>query len=216
MQYFGSINSDSTHKTHSDLPLYDIDGSYKAGESPIKSETGLENMGIAVFNDDKLVGELTGMESLSHLLVVDKFESATISVPDPYNSDSEISLYITPSKNSKTYAKLVNGTPYIECNITLTGNISSLNQDLNYSDEKTLKTIEEYTNSYLEQTISSYLYKTSKEYKSDIGNFGRHVIHNYLTWDDWIESDWLSNYENAFFSVNVDTTIQSSQLYTKI
>lgn len=212
----GSINSDSTHKSHSDLPLYDIDGSYKAGESPIKSETGLENMGIAVFNNDKLVGELTGMESLSHLLIVNKFESATISVPNPYDSNSEISLYITPSKDSKTSVQLINGIPYIECTITLSANISSLNENLDYSDENTLKTIEEYTNSYLEQTISSYLYKTSKEYKSDIANFGRHAVHNYLTWDDWIKSDWLYNYENAFFSVNVDTNIQSSQLYTRM
>lgn len=212
----GAINSDSTHESHSDLPLYDIDSSYKAGESPIKSETGIENMGIAVFKNDKLVGELTGMESLSHLLVVNQFESATISVPDPYNSDSEINLYITPSKSSKSSVKLVNGTPYIECNVTLIGNIKSLNKDLDYSNENTLKTIEQYANSYLEQEISSYLYRTSKEYKSDIGNFGRHVISNYLTWDDWIKSDWLSNYENAFFTVNVDTTIKNGQLYTKL
>lgn len=212
----GGINTDSTHQDHSDLPPYDTEGSYKADETPIKSETGLENMGIAVFSDDKLVGELTGMESLCHLLVVDKFESATIGVPNPYDTNSVISLYITYAKRPKTSVKLINGNPYIECNIKLTGNILSLDENLNYSDSYTLNLIEDYTNSYLQQNISSYLYKTSKEYKSDIGNFGRHVINNYSTWNDWIESDWLYNYENSFFTVNVDTTLQSSQLYTKL
>ncbi len=212
----GGINANSTHQNHSNLPPYDTEGSYKADETPIKSETGLENMGIAVFKKDKLVGELTGMESLCHLLVVNKFESAVISIPNPYNVDSVISLYISYSKKPKTSVKIINGTPYIECNINLTANIHSLDKDLNYSDQNTLKTIEEYANSYLEQSISSYLYKTAKEYKTDIGNFGRHVINNYSTWNDWIESDWLYNYQNSFFTVNVETNIESGELYTKL
>ncbi len=212
----GGINADSTHQNHSSLPPYDTEGSYKADETPIKSETGLENMGLAVFNNDKLVGELTGIESLSHLLIVNKFESATIGIPNPYDTNSVISIYITYAKKPKTSVKLINGTPYIECNIKLTGNILSLDENLNYTDANTLNIIEGYANSYLEENILSYLYKTSKEYKTDIGNFGRHVINNYATWDEWIDSDWLYNYENAFFSVNVETTLQSSQLYTKL
>lgn len=212
----GGINDTSTHSNNTDMPAYDIEGSYKADETPISSATGLENMGIAVFKDDKLVGELTGMEALCHLLIVNKFESGTISVPSPFDSDSVISLYITPTKDSKTSVKLINGTPYIECTVSITGNILSLDKDLDYSDENNLKLIEDYTNSYLEQNILSYLYKTSKEYKSDIANFGRYAIGNYFTWEDWINSDWLYNYENSFFTVNVDTSIQSGQLFTKI
>ena len=56
----------------------------------------------------------------------------------------------------------------------------------------------------------------SKEYHADIDNFGKYVIKNYTTWNDWIESDWLSNFENSFFSVNVDVNIVNGQLYTKI
>ncbi len=212
----GSINSNSTHQSHSDLPPYDIEGSYEAGETPIKSDTGLENMGIAVFNNDKLVGELTGMESLCHLIVIDKFKSATISVPNPYDINSVLNLYMTSIKSPKISVTLINGTPYIKCSIELKGNILSLDKNLNYSEINTLETIEQYTNSYMEQSISAYLYKTSKEYKSDIGNFGKYVIYNYPTWDDWIESDWLDNYQNAFFTVDVKTTIENGQLYTKI
>lgn len=56
----------------------------------------------------------------------------------------------------------------------------------------------------------------SKEYKTDIDNFGKYVIKNYPTWNDWIESDWLSNYQNAFFTVHVETNVANGQLYTKI
>ena len=56
----------------------------------------------------------------------------------------------------------------------------------------------------------------SKEYNADIDNFGKYVINNYSTWDKWIESDWLYNFKNAFFSVHVNTNVQNGQLYTKI
>lgn len=213
----GGINTDSTHKLNDSLPLYDLEGSYKADDTPIKSANVIENMGIAIFADDKLVGELSGMESLSHLLIVDKLESATISVPNPFDSESVISLYITSAKNPKISVSLVNGTPYIDCNISITGDILSIDENFDYSKEDNLDLVEDYINSYIEQNLSSYFYRTSKEFKSDVANLGIHVIKNYTTWDDWIESDWLQNYQNAFFTVNVDTIIiQSGQLFTKV
>ncbi len=205
----GGINTSSENSSNNDIAPYDLQGSYKAGETPIKSETVLENMGLAVFNHDRLVGELNGMESLCHLLIVNKFKSATISIPSPFNSEAIINLYLTTPKDTESSVELINGTPYITCNVFVTGNITSLDENLDYSTEENLKLIEDYTNSYLEQNILSYLYKTSKEYKCDIANFGRHVIGNYLTWNDWIESDWLYNYQNSFFSVNVNSNIRN-------
>lgn len=212
----GGINSEDTHLKNSNTPPYNTDGIYKADETPIKSKNIIENMGIAVFSHDRLVGELTGMESLCHLLVVGKLENATISVPNPFDSDSVVSLYISTDKKAKNTVELINGTPYIKCNISINGNILSLNENSDYSNENNLKILEDYAASYLEQNILSYLYKTSKEYKSDIANLGKHVIGNYSTWSDWLESDWLYNYEDSFFSVDVNINIQSSQLYTKI
>lgn len=212
----GGINTDATHKSHSNLPNYDIEGSYKADETPIKTETGVEDMGIAVFKNDRLVGELNGMEALCHLLVVNDFKNATISVPNPYNKNSALSLYINSNKSPEIDVKIINGTPYIKCNFYISGYVLSLDENMNYSDASTMNLINESTNLFLEQNISSYLYKTAKDYKSDIGNFGKHVISNYFTWNDWVESDWLFNYQNAFFSVNVDTNIENGQLYTRI
>ena len=212
----GGINTKDTNEPHSDLEPYETAGSYKADETPIKSATVIENIGIAVFNNDRLVGELTGMECLCHLLITDYFKSATISTPNPYNQESVISLYITADKSPHVSVELINGTPYIECNLSLDANILLLDENLDYSNEKTLNTIEEYANSYLEKSMLEYLYKTSKEFKSDIDNFGTHVTKNYLTWDEWIESDWLYNYQNSFFKVNVDVKIQSGELYSKI
>ena len=55
MLFFGGVTFDSTHKNSMELPIYDTDNSYTAGQTPIKGDTKVENMGIAVFNNDKLV-----------------------------------------------------------------------------------------------------------------------------------------------------------------
>ena len=147
---------------------------------------------------------------------INDFETATISIPDPYNNDSIINLFIDAKKSPKISVNIINGTPFINCNITLSADILSLHENSNYSTKESLDLISSYANSYLEKTISSYLYKMSKEYNSDIDNFGKYVIKNYSTWNDWIESDWLDNFENAFFTVHVDTKVVNGQLYTKI
>ena len=51
----GGINENKTHKNNSNLNLADREASYKAEETPISADTGIENMGIAVFKEDKLV-----------------------------------------------------------------------------------------------------------------------------------------------------------------
>lgn len=127
-----------------------------------------------------------------------------------------MNLFIHAKKEPKISVKLINGTPYIECNISLSADILSLDANANYSTKEAIEIISNYANSYLEKTISAYLYKMAKEYHSDIDDFGKYVIKNYSTWNDWIESDWLANFENAFFSVHVDTNVINGQLYTKI
>ena len=149
-------------------------------------------------------------------MLIDKFETATISIPNPYNNNSIISLFIHAKKNPNISVDLINGTPYINCNITLSADLLSLDKNTNYSTTEAVDMISSYASSYLEQSINEYLYKVSKEYHSDIDNFGKYVIKNYSTWDDWLESDWLSNFENAFFYVNVNVNVVNGQLYTKI
>ena len=51
----GGINKKSTHKNFTNSPSSNREAAYKADETPIQTKTGIENMGIAVFKDDKLV-----------------------------------------------------------------------------------------------------------------------------------------------------------------
>lgn len=208
----GGVNTDTEKNYNSSLSNNEKDSSYKANQTPISGGTNVENMGIAVFSGDELVGELNGIESMCHLILTNKMETCKISIPDPFDNDDNIYLSLSLKKKTKSDVSLVNGSPYIENNITLSSSIYSMDRDANYLSKEDLKMIEYYANSYLEAKINDYLYKTSKELKSDIDGFGKYLAKNFLFWDDWTEYNWLENYQNSFFKTTVNIEVQSGHL----
>ena len=84
------------------------------------------------------------MECLCHLILVDEFETATISIPNPYESDSIINLFIHAKKDPKISVNLINGTPYINCDITLSADILSLDSNSDYSTKESYTLINNY------------------------------------------------------------------------
>lgn len=213
MQFWAGVNTSQTHLTASEAET--LDGSYKADQTPIETDNSIENMGLAVFVGDKLVGELDNIGTMCHMIVSNELENATLTIHNPYDYNSNISVYIHLSKDTKNKVKLVNGYPYITCNIYVGGYVLSLEDTLDLSNQETLNALNETVNLYLEEYIYSYLYKTSKDFKSDIDDFGRHLLSNYLTLDEWNSADWLNNYQNAFFDVNVETNLVSGYLFSK-
>ena len=208
----GGINTDSTHTDNSSTPYVEVDGSYDAGTTPIQNKTNLENMGLAVFDYDKLVGELDGFECICHLMCVDEFESTTITIPSPFNQNSIVDLYVYRKSAIQKDVKLVNGTPYITCNIHLNANVLSIGPDTDLSSVENMDIIAEYASSYLEEKFTEYLYRTSKEFHCDIDSFGTELYSDYLTISDFEKVDWLNIYKDAYFDVDVDISIRSSYL----
>ena len=84
-----------------------------------------------------------------------------------------------------------------------------------YLEPELLKNISETCNKYLESVFSDYLYKTSKEFKSDINGFGKHALGNFFTTQEYENYNWCDNFQNAFFEVEVNTSIKSSMLLTE-
>lgn len=203
-----SVNSNSTQDDDTESSVYDL-----AGDTKIESkETHVQTMGLAVFKGEVLVGELDGIETVSHLLLVNDLGSCTISIPDPFNSNDNIDLYINMRKNTSIKVDLINNSPLITCRVKINARILSLNDTSKELDEQKIERIEQYANKYLEEQLYNYLYKTSKEYKSDIVGFGKYVVSRFLTWEEWTDYNWLNNYQNSSFKVEVDTNVKSGYL----
>lgn len=169
-------------------------------------------MGLAVFYQDKLVGELTAEETLCHLMIRDEFESCNISIPNPEDKNAFIDLYVYNKSQPKIKAKIVNGSPSISINIHLEAKVLSVDDNSDYMTEEKLSEISTSANQYIQNMISKYLYKTTTEFHSDIDGLGRYALPLFATTQDFENYNWLQNYQNSFFDVNVETNVQSAFL----
>lgn len=208
----GSVNQGKDSNQSDSLQNIEKD-STKAGETPRESKThNIEMIGLAVFNGDVLVGELNATESISHLLLTNKLENCTISFPNPLDSTGSIDLKIQMDKDTKNKVEFINSSPYITSKVTIKARILSVTNNSDYLDDNNLKIIETYLNLYLEDQINEYLYKTSKVFHSDIVGFGKYAVENFSNLEDWNNYNWLDNYKNAFFQVEVDSKVKSPYL----
>ena len=89
-----SSSKNNSDQSSSNLSQEGTDDSYVASETPIDSQKNIENLGLAVFKGDKLVGELNGVECIAHLILTNELENAVISVPSPFESTNYIDLLI--------------------------------------------------------------------------------------------------------------------------
>lgn len=189
--------------------------SAKSNESTIFGKRGSENIGLAVFKNDKMVGELNASECLSFLNMTNKAKGFFISVKDPDEENNYLDIYLSPTNSTKIKLDIINGSPYIKINCSYSGRIYSIDANKQYLNNNKLEDISNVCNSYLESNFSDYLYKTSKEFKSDINEFGKYALSKFLTTADFNNYNWNENYKNSFFNVNVKTSVESSILLTE-
>lgn len=169
-------------------------------------------MGLAVFQDDKLIGELNARETLCHLIIRDEFESCNISIPNLEDKNASIDLYIYNKSKPKINVKIVNGSPFISINVKLEAKILSVDDNSNYITEEKLSEISTSANQYIQKILYEYLYKTTTEFNSDIDGFGKYAFPIFTTTQEFEDYNWLHNYQNSYFEVNVETNVQSAFL----
>lgn len=211
----GGINS-NMYSNNNKISYSNNTGNMKSTETSFSGLRGSENIGVAVFKNDKLVGELNATETLCLSIIKGEVSSFLIHVPNPKDSEKEIDLIIYPSGKRNVTVDIVNGSPYITFSEKFVGKIYSASKDKEYLNAEEIKNLSDLSNKYLENILKNYLYKTSATYGSDINDFGRYALSKFLTIDQFNEYDWKNNYKNSTFKVSVDTQVQTGFLITEI
>jgi len=176
----------------------------------------VEVMGLAVFKKDKLVGNLTANQTLSHQLITNELDFSTINITSPFNPNETLDIYISTFKNPKIKVDISSSSPFVQVNLYVAARIVSFNSyEINLLTEDKLNLIQNTVKRHIEKQIYDYLYTTSREYKSDISGFGRYAVKNFRTINDWESYNWLENYQNSTFKVNVDISIKTGNLLTQ-
>lgn len=176
----------------------------------------VEVMGLAVFKKDKLIGNLTAHQTLSHQLITNELDFSTLNIPSPFNPNETLDIYISSFKSPKIKVDIQNSSPFVQINLYVAARIVSFNSyDINLLTEEKLNLIQNTVKQHLENQLYDYLNRTAKEYNSDISGLGRYAVKNFRTIEDWRNYNWLENYQNSTFKVNIDISIKTGNLLTQ-
>ena len=175
----------------------------------------IQNYGIAVFKKDIMVGILSPLDTISHLIISGKLDSCTISVENPFIENSLIDLNLQQLVSPEIDINIINNTPYIDTDIELKANISSAGKNFDYTKQDNIKQVQAVANNFITNILKSYLYKISADYNSDIIGFGGILSEKYLTSDNYEKIHWNEIFKDSVFNVNVNTKIKSSYLFNK-
>lgn len=211
----GEFFNELTSSTSNPVAILGGVNSEEAGDSSIEGERSSENIGLAVFKDGTLVGELTAIETLCHSITLNSVSTFLVSIPDPENSKSNLDLSMSLYEKTKTEIDTSSASPYIKINLDLDARILTMSENTDYLAEDYLNSIADSAEKYLDEQMLAYLYKTSTEFNSCIDNFDKTATHNFLTTEEWNNYNWNSCYNSAFFEVNSNVNVDSSLLLTE-
>lgn len=197
------IGSDNTNPNASHI------SSIKSTNTTFSGQENSENLGVAVFKEDKLVGELSALETLCLSIIRGEVDSFLITIPNPEDSEEMIDIMMYPTRHKKVKVEILNGSPYITFDAKFIGRIYSMKENSKYLDTTVLEKISEEANRYLEEILTQYLYRTSTEFKSDINAFGKYCLSNFLTTPEFEAYDWPNSYANSTFKITIHSEIES-------
>ncbi len=179
-------------------------------------ENTTQNTGIAVFKNNRMVGSINILDTISHLLVTNELHSCILTFDSPFKTGEYIDMEITKLyKNTKVNIFLINNSPFIEIDIYPKCYITSSGKNYDYTKSSDIKKLENATNYYIKNIVNNYLYTITKEYDSDIAEFGKKFTASFFTLDDFKKIRWNDIFVNTFYNVNVHTRITSSKLFNK-
>ena len=135
------------------------------------SGDSIQNQGLAIFKDDRMVGHTSAIDSIGYLLLVNKLEESNITITNPLEDNSKIDLEIGIMKDCNKDVEIINNTPYIDIDIHVSAHIASSGDNFDYTSSENIHKVEEIAEKYIKNLITDFLYKISKEYDADIFNF---------------------------------------------
>lgn len=210
-EFFNSLSCSTCSST---AMLGEATSEEESSSIGISGERNTQNIGIAVFDKDYLVGELSPIETICHLLIIDDVESCIISFSNE-DTGSLIDVSLSRNKKPKITVDTSKEFPNIKIKLSLEAKVLTVEKNYNYTDTNVLDKISSSAEKYLKENISNYLNKVSREFNADIDKFDKYAAMHFLDNKSWEEYSWKDKFKNATFDLDINVNVSSSLLLTK-
>ena len=189
---------------------YDIKN-YVGGETTIDKKNKAEAIGAAVFEKDKMVGELGEVETEICKILKGDY---TYSYLTYYNNDTpDIPITVKTTQQKKPKYKIDTDKKTVDIELYIESDLYSLPAD--YNVENKIEDFERNVANYTSSTCTEFINNFTKKYNSDILKLNEKVKYKFLTNNqyNWFKKnvDW-SEYK---FSVCTDFKVRRTGLIVR-
>lgn len=171
--------------------------------------------GIAIFKNEYMVGHINSLNTIAHLILKKELNECLLSIDSPFEEGEKLDLDLSLYKKTNIDVELINGTPFISVDIYPEGFITSSGKTFDFTSASNIKLAENATNEYISTLVKNYLYDITKNFNSDVIGLGCLYKAKFLTEDDFKKTEWKKIFQDSFFEVNVNSKINSSNLFNK-
>ena len=184
-------------------------------ESKIKIEIG----GIAVFEQDKLKGDIE-KEMIPYYLMIDKkIENCFTTVTHKdYKTDEMVdtNLYFVQRDSAKIKVNINGRNPIIDITVTLYAYVTDTkNHTFNMYDTEYMNYLKSNISSSLEKNMNEYLSKTQNEFNLSINDFIHYIKLKFMTENELKNYNFDEKYKDIKFNVKFNIKFGSSNLNVK-
>lgn len=164
--------------------------------------------GAAVFNMDKMIGELSGDETKYMLFIKDQIRGGVLTANDKGGKPA-YALEIL-SNRTKVKPVWVEGKLQMQINTVTHTGLDEVMSSEGFNQLGSKDVIEKRAGEELQQQILSVIHRVQKEYHADIFGFGEH-LHEKMpsTWKK-IERNWEQEFTDLDVVVNAKVIIKNS------
>jgi spore germination protein KC len=185
-----------------------------AGNAPPETAppgpTELRITGAAVFNGDKLVGNLNNYETQVLQLLTNHFEEALLTVTDPQRSEDFIAIRLLKSGGPTTQIKYhkQSGRDTFNVKINLEAELLSIQSEIDYTAPHLEDFLGRHIAKVVKNRIDAVITKTQRQFKADIFGFGVKVRNTMFTSKEWENYRWPAKFPEAQIRTRVKIAIR--------
>ncbi len=186
------------------------DGAYYPGQLPRTGGNGIEIIGAAVFQDDRLVGEINGDEMTGLMLIRGTFSQANISLADPFFPDKLIGVNLKLHRTPQIKIDLSGPVPRVQIQVYLDGSmLGTQTIAVNYEEPENRVILEEAINQRMLKMMETVTYRAQHEFQADILHLGKVVKRQFWTFQAWKEYNWKEDkFPEAEINIEVQTKVR--------
>lgn len=181
-------------------------GGEEGGKEGEEQKQSMSLKGLAVFNNDKMIGTLDEKES-SILAVMTGSKNINLTLVDPFDDKYKILSSIKRERASTTAINFQKGKPVITLDLKLDINIESSQSSIDYGIPQNSEKLNNIYRDLLAKEIKKLLEKVTYGLKSDVFGYGELAKKNFLTSKNWESAQWQKVFPQAEYKLKLETEI---------